>query len=59
MKSAAKFKIESGAATVYQHRAKTQQYIEIYEKMLQHGIFQPKGGAFNVANVSNPQSLSI
>jgi hypothetical protein len=59
MKSATKFKIENGTATVNQHRAKTQQYIEIYEKMLQHGIFQPKGDGFYVPNVSIPQSLNL
>ena len=44
-------KIESGCATVNQHRAKTEQYIEIYEKLLQQGILAPKHDGFNVLNV--------
>jgi hypothetical protein len=36
-------KNESGFVIVDRHRSKTQQYIEIYEKMLQQEIFQPKG----------------
>jgi starch synthase len=51
-------KIESGCATVNQHRAKTEQYIEIYEKLLQQGILPPKGDAFNAPNVSIPHSLN-
>jgi len=34
-------KIEDGCAAVYQHRIKTQQYIEIYEKMLQDAMPLP------------------
>ena len=44
-------KIESGCATVNQHLAKTEQYIEIYEKLLQQGILAPKYDGFNVLNI--------
>jgi hypothetical protein len=47
-------KNESGFATVDQHRASTRQYIEIYEKLLQHGVFEPKGDGFNMPNVRIP-----
>lgn len=44
-------KFESGCATVNQPGAKTEQYIEIYEKLLQQGIRAPKSDGFNVVNV--------
>ena len=44
-------KIESGCATVNQHRAKTEQYIKIYEKLLLQGVLAPKRDGFNVLNV--------
>ena len=43
-------KIESGCATVNQHRAKTEQYIKIYEKLLLQGVLAPKRDGFNVLN---------
>jgi starch synthase len=44
-------KIESGCAIVNQHRSKMEQYIEIYQKLLQQGILAPKHDGFNVLNV--------
>jgi starch synthase/alpha-amylase len=52
-------KIESGAAAVNQHQAKTQQYIEIYEKMLQHEILQPKNEDFFIPGDKTLQSRII
>jgi starch synthase len=44
-------KIESGCVTVNQHIAKTEQYIEKYEKLLQQGTLAAKRNGFNVLNV--------
>jgi len=52
-------KIESHCATVNQHQVKTQQYIEIYEKLLQHAICQPLGEDFNIPDNRIPQALNI
>jgi len=52
-------KIESGFAGVNQNRAKTQKYIEIYEKMLQDAILLPKNKDFNIQDDKTPQTLNI
>ena len=44
-------KIESGCATVNQHRAKTKQYIEIYQKLLEQEILASKPDGFNVLTI--------
>ena len=52
-------KIDSGCVMVNQHRADTQQYIEIYEIMLQHAILQPKDEEFHVSEDIIPQALDV
>ena len=52
-------KMDSGCATVNQHRAKTQQHIDIYEKLLQHATLQPKSEDFTIPDDKIPQALNI
>jgi len=51
-------KIDSGCAMVNQPQAKTQQYIEIYEKILQHAILQPQAEKFHSPQDMIPYALN-
>ncbi len=51
-------KMASGCATVSQHKAKTQQYIDIYEKILEHPICRPVREERYVPYDSHPQVLN-
>jgi starch synthase/alpha-amylase len=50
-------KIDCGCAMVTQHRAKMQQYIELYEKLLQHAICRPLSENINIPADRTPQSV--